>query len=395
MGLNAPIRSTQVSRMANHILLILKNLRRNKRRSVLTLLSTGISVFLIGSLISVYGMFYRDEVSDEAALRLVTRHKVSLTQALPYYYRAKIQAVDGAEIVVPMNWFGGTYIDQRPEHMFARFAVDQEQVFDIYSEYTVRPEQLEAFKRDRQGLAVGKSIADKLGFKIGQRITIKGDIYPFDPEFTIRAIFEGPDDFQSFFHFKYLEEALPELGGMVGVFAIRLRSPDDASRVALAIDEMFRNSPEPTKTETEAAFQLAFINQMGNVKLFLLSIASAIMFTMLMVSANTVAMSVRERTQEIGVLKTLGFPSRSVLGLVLGEATLIAILGGLLGVLLTVGVTEAMSNVMVGFFAGFRLPSWGVPVCFAIALVVGLGSSAVPAAIAARTRIVDALRHAG
>ena len=230
--------------MANHIFLILKNLRRNKRRSMLTLLSTGISVFLIGSLISVYGMFYRDEVRDEAALRLITRHKVSLTQALPYYYRAKIQGVDGAEVVVPMNWFGGTYIDQRPEHMFARFAVDPEQVFDIYSEYQVRPEQLEAFKRDRQGFAVGKSVADKLGFRIGQRITLKGDIYPFDPEFTIRAIFEGPDDFQSFFHFKYLEEALPELGGMVGVFAIRLRSPDDASRVALAVDEMFRNSPE-------------------------------------------------------------------------------------------------------------------------------------------------------
>ena len=340
-------------------------------------------------------MLYRDDVSAESASRLVTRHKVSLTQALPYHYRAKIAAVDGAEIVVPMNWFGGTYIDQRPEHMFARFAVDQDQVFDIYSEYTVPPEQLEAFKRDRQGIAIGKSVADKLGFEIGQRITIKGDIYPFDPELTIRAIFEGPDDFQSFFHYKYLEEAVPEIGSMVGVFVIRLRSADDAPRVGQAVDDMFRNAPEATKTETEAAFQLAFVNQMGNVKLFLLSIASAIVFTMLMVSANTVAMSVRERTREIGVLKTLGFPSRSVLGIVLGEATLIAFLGGLVGVLITVGVTGFMSSLMVGFFAGFRLPAWGVPACFLIALTVGLGSSVVPAAVAARTQIVDALRHTG
>ena len=382
--------------MGKHLFLIWKNLRRNARRSALTVISTSISVFLIGALLSVYGMLYDREMSEESALRLVTRHKVSLTQALPYYYRSKIAAIDGVENLVPMNWFGGVYIDDKPEHMFPRFAVDVEELFNIYPEYNVPPEQLEAFKRDRQGMAIGKSVADRLGLELGQRITIKGDIYPFDPELTVRAIFEGPDDFNSFFHFKYLEEALgPEMGSHVGVFAIRLGSVEDASPVATAVDEMFRNAPEPTKTETEAAFQLAFVSQIGNVKLFLLSIGSAIVFTMLMVSANTMAMSVRERTREIGVLKTLGFPSSTVLGLVLGEAAVISVLGGVLGVMLALGVTAAMAGVMVQFFSGFTLPSWGVVVCFAVALGVGLGSSAVPAAVAARTRIVDALRHTG
>ncbi len=382
--------------MGKHWFLIWKNLRRNARRSILTIISTSISVFLIGSLLSVYGVFYLKEVREDSALRLITRHRVSLTQALPYYYRAKIAAIDGVENLVPMNWFGGVYIDQKPEHMFPRFAVDPEELFDIYPEYNVPPEQLQAFKRDRQGMAIGKTIADRLGLELGQRITLKGDIYPLDPELTVRAIFEGPDDFNSFFHFKYLEEGLgPERGSEVGVFTIRLRSVEDASSVSQAVDEMFRNAPAPTKTETEAAFALAFISQIGNVKLFLLSIGTAILFTMLMVSANTMAMSVRERTREIGVLKTLGFPSSTVLALVLGEAALLSLLGGAVGVALTLGVTTLMADVMVQFFTGFTLPSWGVVVCFSTALLVGLGSSVVPATVAARTRIVDALRHTG
>lgn len=382
--------------MGKHLYLILKNLRRNRRRTVLTVLSTTISVFLIGALISVYAIFFAREVSEASALRLITRHRVSLTQALPFYYGSRIAETDGVLRICPMNWFGGTYIDQRPEHMFARFAVDQDAVFEIYPEFKAPTEQIEAFKRDRQGMAVGKSIADKIGLKIGQRITIKGDIYPFDPELTVRAIFEGPDDQQAFFHFKYLEEAIgPERGSEVGVFAVRLRSASDATRVAQAIDDMFRNSPEPTKTETEAAFQLSFVNQLGNIKLFLFSIASAIMFSMLMVSANTVAMSVRERTGEIGVLKTLGFQPSSVLGIVLGEAMLISLAGGAFGTLLTVLVTNVMADVNVQFFTGFRLPPWGILVCFATAILLSVGSSIIPATIAARTNIVDALRHTG
>lgn len=382
--------------MGKHFFLILKNLRRNTRRTVLTVFSSAISVFLIGSLLSVYGMLYDRDVAEESALRLITRHKVSLGQAMPFYYGDRIRSVDGVASITPMNWFGGTYIDQRPENMFARFAVDPEEIFNIYSEFDVPPEQFQAFLRDRQAVAVGQSVAERVGLELGQRITIKGDIYPFDPELTVRAIFSGQDDQQAFFHFKYLEESVgPGFGSQVGAFAIRLRSAEDATPVSVAIDDLFRNSPEPTKTETESAFQLSFVTQLGNVKLFLLSIAGAIVFTMLMVSANTVAMSVRERTREIGVLKTLGFQSGSVLGLVLGEAVVIALMGGAAGVAATWAATGMMADANVQFFSGFTLPSWGVPVCFAMALVVGLGSSAVPAIVAARTRICDALRHTG
>lgn len=379
--------------MGKYLFLIWKNLRRNKRRTALTVLSSGVSVFLIGALVSVYALMFAREASEESAMRLVTRHKVSLGQELPLYYGPRIQSVDGVETLSVMNWFGGTYKDQRPENMFARFAVDPEEIFNIYSEVAIPPEQLEAFQRDRQGLAVGKSVADRLGLQIGDRITLQGDIYQFDPELTVRAIFQGRDDEQAFFHFKYLEEAMPGRG--VGVFSIRLRSADDASRVAAAVDEMFRNAPAPTKTETEAAFQMSFVSQLGNIKLFLLSIAGAIVFTMLMVSANTVAMSVRERTREVGVLKTLGFTSRSVLGLVLGEAVAIACLGGVVGVAVTLAVTAFMRDKVVQFFTGFELPGWGVALCFAMAIAVGLISSAVPALIAARTNICEALRHSG
>ena len=383
--------------MGRHLSLVLKNLRRNRRRTVLTVLSTSLSVCLVGILIAVYGALYARDISEESAQRLVTRHKVSLGQVLPMYYRSRIEAVEGARIVVPMNWFGGTYIDNRPENMFARFAVDPEQIFDVYSELKIPADQLEAFKRDRQAIAIGKSVAERTGLEIGQRITLVGDIWLFDPELTVRAIFEGPDDFQSFFHHKYLEEALEELGGgsFAGVFAIRLRSAGDASRVAMEIDEMFRNSPEPTKTETEAAFQLAFVSQLGNVKLFLLAISGAIVFTMLMVSANTVAMSVRERIREIGVLKTLGFDSASVLGLILSEAVLISIAGGILGVALVPGVGALAGAALGPFIPQLILPAWGITVCMATALAVGLLSSAVPATAASRTNIVDALRHAG
>ncbi len=384
--------------MARRLVLVFKNLRRNKRRAFLTVLSTSLSVCLVGTLIAVYGAMYDRDPSEESAQRLVTRHKVSLAQSLPIHYRSRIEAIDGVRNAVPMNWFGGTYVDNRPEHMFARFAVDQEEIFDVYSELKIPADQLEAFKRDRQGMAIGSEVAKRTGLELGQRITLKGDIWPFDPELTVRAVFEGPDDFQAFFHQKYMEEALRDIpggGSSVGVFAIRLRSADDAVGVAATVDEMFRNAPEPTKTETEAAFQLAFITQLGNVKLFLLAIGAAIVFTMLMVSANTIAMSVRERTREIGVLKTLGFDSAAVLGLVLAEALLISLAGGLLGCLLVPAVSAAATAVMGPLIPSLVLPPWGLLACITTALAVGLGSSVVPATVASRTNIVDALRHAG
>ncbi len=382
--------------MWKYVPLTFKNLLRNRRRTILTVLSVTISLFLLGVLLSAYAAFYHRDTSPDSALRLITRHRVSLTQALPEYYGERIRKIAGVEEVCIQNWFGGTYIDNRPEHMFPRFAVEPEKIFKVYSEFKVPPDQLEAFVRDRQAIAIGSSLARRVGLKLGQRITIKGDIYQVDMEFIVRAIFEGTDDFAAFFHRKYLEESIPEnRRGQVGVFAIRVSTPEDAPRVASSVDEMFRNSPQPTKTETEAAFQLSFVNQIGNIKLFLLSIAGAVVFTIVLVSANTVAMTVRERINEIGVLKTLGFTSSSVLAMIIAESVAMALLGGLVGVGLCYLFLLALADVMVQFFSGFVLPMWGVALCLAAAILIGLGSSVVPATLAARTKITDALRHTG
>ena len=382
--------------MLKYIPFTFRNLLRNRRRTVLTVLSVTISLFLLSLLFTVYATFYHREHTPEQARRLITRHKVSLTHILPEYYGSRIAAINGVEGVMIQNWFGGTYIDNRPEHMFARFAVEAEKLFEIYSGWKAPPEQIDAFLRDRQGLAVGKTIANQNNLTLGQRITIKGDIYPVDLELTVRAIFEGRDDAATFFHRIYLEEGLPEgYKGNAGVFVIQARSTEDMARIAREVDEMYRNAPQPTKTETAAAFELSFVNQLGNIKLFLLSIAGAVVFTILLVSGNTVAMSVRERIREIGVLKTLGFTSSAVLTMIVVEAVAMALLGGVLGVALCFAVTQAMRDMMVSFFTGFVMPVWGIPLCLAAAVLIGFCSSIIPASIAARTEITEALRHSG
>ena len=385
--------------MLKFIPLVGKNLFRNRRRTILTVLSVAASLFLLGILLTVYAAFYHRNAPPGQALRLITRHKVSLTQALPSYYGPKIEQIDGVDAVAALNWFGGIYKDNKPQEFFARFAVEPEKIFTVYSDFTVPPDQYQAFLADRQGLAIGRMTADRIGLKLGQRITIKGDIYPLDLELTIRAIYDGPDSDGSYFHIKYLQEGLPDdmegMKDMVGFYTIRTSSTDDVGRVAREIDETFRNAPEPTRTETEAAFQLAFVNSMGNIKLFLLSIAGAIVFTIMLVSANTMAMSVRERVREVGVLKTLGFTSTAVLVLILSEAALTALAGGILGVAGAFGASQFLEKAAAGFFTGFVMPMWGIPLCLAAALVIGLTSSLIPALSASHSRISEALRHSG
>jgi putative ABC transport system permease protein len=382
--------------MLKFIPLVGKNLFRNRRRTILTILSVAASLFLLGILLTVYAAFFYRDVPAGQALRLITRHKVSLTQALPAYYGPKIEQIPGVEAVAAMNWFGGIYKDNKPQEFFARFAVQPEQVFKVYEEFKIPADQYQAFLNDRQGLAVGRMTADRIGLELGQRIAIKGDIYPLDLELTVRAIFDGPDSDTTYFHKKYLDEGLSQgRKDALGLYSIRTAGVDDVGGVARAVDDMFRNAPEPTKTETEAAFQLSFVNQMGNIKLFLLSIAGAVVFTIMLVSANTMAMSVRERIREVGVLKTLGFTSTGVLALILSEAALTALVGGALGVAGALGASVFLEKAAAGFFTGFKMPLWGIPVCMGAALVIGLASSVIPAISASHARITEALRHSG
>lgn len=374
-----------------------KNAFRNRRRSVLTVLSIAFSLLLLTFLASVYRGFYLSKGSDESNLRLITRHKVSLVFFLPSYYRDKIRAVTGVVHVSPYNWFGGIYKDQKPENFFMQFAIDPNEIFDVVKDYKIPPDQLEAFKRDRAGCAISKTLAEKHGWKIGDRITIQGTIYSINPELTVRAIFDPGQPFDGmFFNSDYIEQAAPQWKGRVGTFYILADSPEHMAQISKTIDGMFQNTERPTKTETEKAFGLDFVNQLGNVKLFILSICGAVVFAILLVSGNTMAMTIRERTREVAVLKTLGFTRGTILSLYISEAVTISLVGGLLGTSAAYFLLMAMAKMPNGtFFQGFAVTGPTFLFSMTIAALMGFISAIFPAYQASRRNIVDGLRHIG
>jgi putative ABC transport system permease protein len=322
---------------------------------------------------------------------------VSLTFSLPGFYREKIRAIPGVVSVVPVSWFGGIYKDQKPENFFAQFGTDPEEFFKTFRDMKMPEDQAKAWQRDRQGVIVNDTLAAKYGWKLGDRIVLQGTIYPVNLELNVRGIFHSvPDNKSVYFNSKYVEEAVPFFKGQAGTFSILAASPSDVGKVASTVDDMFRNSPQPTKTESEKAFQLSFVAMMGNVKAFILSICSAVVFATLLVSANTMAMSIRERTREVAVLKTLGFTRKGVLGLFVSEAVALSLAGGLVGAslgwFLVYGITH--SPQFISFF-----PMKVTPAIWLVALftsgVVGLLSSAVPSYNASKINIVDGLRHIG
>jgi putative ABC transport system permease protein len=226
---------------------------------------------------------------------------------------------------VPVSWFGGLYKDDKPENFFAQFGTDPEEFFKVYRDFEMPADQLQAWQHDRQGVVVDDTLAHKYGWKVGDRIVLKGTIYPVDLELYVRGIFHSvPDDQSVYFNAKYLEESVAFFKGTAGTFGILANSPGDVSKIAVAIDDMFHNSPQPTKSESEKAFGLEFVAMLGNVKAFILMICSAVIFATLLVSANTMAMSIRERTREVAVLKTLGFTRRAVLTLFVAESVAVS-----------------------------------------------------------------------
>jgi putative ABC transport system permease protein len=376
---------------------VTKNAFRNKRRSTLTVLSIAFSLLLLTLMMTIWRAFYLDQGSAESAQRLIVRHRVSLTFSLPGFYREKIRAIPGVVAVVPSSWFGGTYKDQKPENFFAQFGTDPEEFFKVFRDISMPADQQATWIRDRQGVIVDDSLASKYGWKLGDRIVLQGTIYPVDLELYVRGIFHSvPDNKSVYFNAKYVEEAVPFFKGQAGTFSILVASPEDVSRVAGAIDDMFRNSPQPTKAESEKAFGLEFVAMMGNVKAFILSICGAVVFATLLVSANTMAMSIRERTREVAVLKTLGFTRESILGLFVSEAVALSLAGGLIGASLAFGLIymATHSPQFVSFFTlKMTFGIWGV--ALATAGLVGLLSSAVPSYHASKVNIVEGLRHIG
>ncbi len=377
---------------------VVKSAFRNKRRSILTILSVGFSLLLLTLMMTIWRSFYIDQGAPESAKRVITRHKTSLANFLPSYYREKIRAVPGVVAVVPMTWFGGKYIDDRPEHNFTQMATDPDEYLKVASDKIVPADQLAAWQRDRAGAMVDIELAKKYGWKVGDRITLQGTIFEVNPELTIRAIYTmDPSPRILYFNTKYLEEAVPWFKGTAGFYDTRVATEKDVPGVQKAIDEMFHDSPAPTKSETEHAFRLSFIAQLGNVKAFILSICGAVVFTILLVSANTMAMSVRSRTSEVAVLKTLGFTKQRVLSLFVGESVALAMMGGVLGILAAVVLTLFLSKspIALGVPAGFHVTPPTMLVALLVAAFVGLVSGSLPAYNASRTNIVEGLRHIG
>lgn len=377
---------------------VTKSAFRNKRRSLLTVLSMAFSLLLLTLMITIWKGFYIDQQSAEAAQRLITRHRVSLTFFIPGYYREKIRAVPGVVAVAPVNWFGGIYKDAKPENFFAQFGTDPMEIMSVLKDFKISPEELQAWQRDRAGAIVSQDLAEKQRFKVGDRITLKGTIYPVNLELTIRGIFKAPEKVGTlYFDQEYVQQAVSFAKGQAGTFSILADSPQSVTRIATTIDDMFHNSPQPTKTESEKAFQLGFVAMLGNVKAFILSICGAVVFAILLVSGNTMAMSVRERTREVAVLKTLGFTRGTVLSLFVGEAVALAAVGGIIGALLAKFLVAGMANVpmMSGFFANMKVGISVFAIALFVAALVGFLSAVFPAYNASRVNIVDGLRHIG
>jgi len=374
--------------------LILKNLFRKKMRAALTLGSFVVALFLFGLLASIQKAFTVG-IDIAGVDRLVVINRVSLIQPLPIKYKDQILRLEGVREVTFATWFGGVYQDQK--NFFPNFAIDTHTYLDVYSEFVVPDAEWESFRADREGCIVGRYTADRFGWKAGDRIPLQGAIWTGTWEFNISGIYDGreevADTTQLWFRYDYLEERRPWGKGTVGWYVVRLEDPNRAAEVAAAIDETFANSPWETKAETEQAFNTAFVRQMGNIQLIILVVGSVVFFTLLLVTGSTMSMSVRERTGEFAVMKTLGFSNLSVLLLVFAESLAFALAGGGAGLLAARFAVPVLGGFSRGLFPVFYLPWTDFARGLLLAAAIGILAGAVPAILAGRLKIVDALRR--
>lgn len=371
--------------------LVFKNILRNKLRTLLTLSSLVVSLFLIVTLGTIVTEFDRN-VDESNPLRLMSRHAVSLGFVMPMAHVERIRGVPGVKNAMPFNWFGGIYKDER--NFFANFAVDATRMRDIMTELKMPDEQWQAFINDKQGAIVGQKLVTLYGFTPGQRITLKSPIYNQSVEFIIRGVCTGGDEKTLFFHHDYINELLPDWAkDQVSMVSIMANSADDVPRIAQAVDSVFANSDAPTKTETEKEFALSFQTMMGGVKTFMYAIMAAITFSVLLIMGNTMAMTVRERTKEVGTLKAIGFQRRTIAFLFLGEALIVACVGATIGI---GGAQLIYHSLPVGtyipFFSQFIPTGQTLLAAFTLSVLVGLISVAYSAYRVSGLTIAEALR---
>lgn len=376
--------------------LILKSARRSKRRTALTVLSVAIAVFLFASLRAILDGF-NAAAEASSSTRIVTIRSTSLIFSMPTSHGASISNTPGVRDITWANWFGGIYKD--PRNFFAQFAIEPESYLRLYPEIVLSPEDKRAFLEDRTGCVVGDGLAKRFDWKVGDRIVLQVGIPTYGTEdftFTIRGVYHAAsnavDNQSMFFQWKYADERSLEKG-QVGWYVAEINDPDQAARVAMAIDETFANTPYETKTDTEKQFQSSFASMFGNLNLLLGSIGLAVVITTLFVAANTMAMSVRERTTEIAVMRTLGFPSHMVFLFIAGEALLMSVVGGLVGALLARAIVSGDLLAVSGFIPPFGVSGENVAIGVALGALIGVLAGIVPATMASRLKIVDALRR--
>jgi putative ABC transport system permease protein len=377
--------------------LVLKSARRSKRRSALTVLSVAIAVFLFASLRAVLDGF--DAVAAaSSSTRVVTIRSTSMIFNMPVNHAEVIKSTPGVQDVTYANWFGGIYKD--PKNFFGQFAVDPESYLRMYPEVIVSPEERKAFLEDRTGCLVGDGLAKRFDWHIGDRIVLQPGIPYYgtqDYPFTIRGIYKAGssavDNQSMLFQWKYLDERSLQKGE-IGWIVAQVADPDRAAKVALEIDQKFENSPYETKTDTEKAFSASFGKMLGNLNVLLGSVALAVVITTLFVAGNTMAMSVRERTTEIAVMRTLGYPASTIFALVVGEGLVVAILGGAIGAAIArLTINGEFLHLAGGFIPAFGVSNWNVVVGLGLSALIGVLAALLPAIMASRLKLVDALRR--
>jgi putative ABC transport system permease protein len=372
---------------------IVRNAFRNKRRLILTVISVSLSLFLFTTLQTALRELTQPPTSADAAVRIVVRNKVSLGNVLPAKYQPRLERMPGARNVMKLTWFGGIYKDKA--NFFPQFAVDAEQLFHVFTEAEIDPKQLQDFLKERNACVVGKKTMERFGWKIGDRVTLQGTIWGCDPELIIRGVYDkGIDMTNLFFHHEYFDELMGNLG-LVGTFWIRADNTEVIPALVERIDKAFANSDAETKTETERAFQLGFVSMFGNIKVLIGSISTVIVFTMILVTASTMSMAIRERSREIAILKTVGFDGWQILGLILAESFGLAMVGGIIGCF---GAWGLLSHIDIYSLShGVLLKLDVTPSILAagmtIAALLGVTSCVVPAYASIKTTVVVALKE--
>ncbi len=380
-----------------YLYLIFSSLKRKKLRTSLTILSIMVAFILFGYLTAIRQAFDAG-VEVAGADRLIARHKVSIIQMLPENYEAKMERIEGVDNATHSSWFGGIY--QEPKNFFAQMAIVPEELFDMYPEFIISDEHKTAWLETRTGALVGRGLADRFGWKLGDRIPINATIWGKKDGgqtwyFELVAIYDGAekgtDTSQFFFRYDYFEETRAYGTGEVGWFTVRIEDPENAVEVAAAIDAEFANSSYETKTEPEGAFIQGFANQIGNIGFIITSIMSAVFFTILLVAGNTMAYTVRERINELAVLKAIGFTDQGVLGLVLGESFALTFAGGVIGIGFA-WLLVSMGDPTSGSFPVFYIPTSGIFTGLLLIAVMAFIAGIIPALQAQKLQIADALR---